>query len=81
MYICPRLTGIVTLLIGLQLFSPIIAEAEVQPHHTNNLSEKQLVVAAKATNSPVLDKMMESIQVFVPPDNEGPNSTQGSGTR
>ncbi len=77
----PRLTSLLTLLIGLQVVSPTLAEAKIQPNFMRNLSANHLVVALENANSPSLNKMVPSIQAFMPLDNGGPDSTQGSGTR
>ncbi len=81
MSVCLRLASVATLLIGLQLFSPKMVEAKVETNLSNNVPANQLLAVA---NSRVLQRLDETAQAkrkFEPPDNGGPDNTQGSGTR
>ncbi|MCA1993275.1 MAG: hypothetical protein LDL41_14735 [Coleofasciculus sp. S288] len=81
MRICLRFTGIATLLIGLQLVAPKLVEAKLHANLSNTISANQLAIASTGMGSPMLDKLTHPIQEFTPPDNSGPDITQGSGTR
>ncbi|MEP0798689.1 hypothetical protein [Funiculus sociatus] len=78
---CRKLTGIATLLIGLQLFIPQIAAAKVNIIVTTDSLSSSLSIDADAKNS--LKSAMETgaEQPYDPGDNGGPSTTQGGGRR
>ncbi len=78
MRICPRFSSIATLLIGLQVLNPTIVETKVEIRLSSNISSNQFLVAASGNDSQML---AQSNSGFEPPDNGGPDKTQGSGTR
>lgn len=72
---CYRFTGIATLLIGLQLFSSTLIDVNWE-FGLNNL-----LVASTHKDSSQPTLINHSNHSFNPPDNQGPDITQGSGTR
>jgi hypothetical protein len=81
MCICLRLTGIASLLIGLHLFSPKLADTQVELSQINNVSPNQLVAVSNTNGSQRIDLSNQFSKDFNPPDNSGPDNTRGSGTR
>lgn len=76
-----RLTGITTLLISLQLFSPKLADTQVELNQSNNILSNQLVAVSNTNGSQRIDLSNQFSKDFNPPDNSGPDNTRGSGTR
>lgn len=81
MWICLRLTGIATLLIGLQLFSSKMVDAKVEIGVFNNTSSNQSFVTSNTFGSQRLNQVAPSSTDFEAPDNGGPDNTRGCGTR
>jgi hypothetical protein len=81
MWICLRLTGIATLLIGLQLFSSKMVDAKVEIGVFNNTSSNQSFVTSNTFGSQRLNQVAPSSTDFEAPDNGGPDTTRGCGTR
>jgi hypothetical protein len=81
MSVCLRLASVATLLIGLQLFSPKMVEAKVETNLSNNVPANQLLAVANSRVLQGLDETAQAKRKFEPPDNGGPDNTQGSGTR
>lgn len=74
-----RLTGTATLLIGLQLFSPQMVSASINPTLPNNSPSNSFWNAAKTQN---LLKSAGEAKAFEPKDNgPPPNDGAGAGTR
>ena len=76
------LTGIATLLIGLQLFSPALVDANVKlglSHPVASNSSSSLASAPQ--NLPNLVLLQASNPSFNPPNNGGPDYSRASGTR
>lgn len=76
-----RLTGIASLLIGLQLFSPKLVDTQVKLSQINNVSSNQLVAVSNTNGAQRIDLSNQFSKDFNPPDNSGPDNTRGSGTR
>jgi hypothetical protein len=81
MRICPRFSSIATLLIGLHVLNPTIVETKVEISLSSNISSNHFLVAASGNDSQMLAQIAQSNSGFEPPDNGGPDKTQGSGTR
>lgn len=74
-----RLTGTVTLLIGLEILSPYVYAAKAHSLSTNIPSNTFLVSFA---GDPCLkNRPGKANKDYIPPDNGGPSRSQGSGTR
>ncbi|MBD2740956.1 hypothetical protein [Coleofasciculus sp. FACHB-1120] len=74
-----RLAGIATLLIGLQLFSPQVVSAKINPNLANNSPSDSFWSAEKTQNSL---KSGRATKAFEPKDNgPPPNDGAGAGTR
>lgn len=78
---CLRLSGIASLLIGLQLLAPKIVIPTVEMSQANNISSHQSLVTSATTNSREFNQMAHLSKDFEPRDNGGPDYTRGSGTR
>lgn len=82
MSICHYLTGIATLLIGLQLFSPAIVDANVKlglSHPVASNSSSSL--ASHTQDLPSFVRLQAPSPSFNPPNNGGPDYSRASGTR
>jgi hypothetical protein len=76
-----HLTGIASLLIGLQLLNPKIVVPTVELSQANNISSHQSLVISDTTNSQEFNRIAHLGKDFEPRDNGGPDYTRGSGTR
>lgn len=81
MCLCHRFTGIATLIIGLQLFNPMLIDMNLGLGKPHKISSNSLFVASNSKASPKVALINQSNYPFNPLDNEGPNNTLGSGTR
>lgn len=81
MFTCHRFTSIATLIIGLQVFSSTLIDFHREVGISHKLFSTSSLIASTAHESSRLSLMNQSNQLFTPPDNGGPDITQGSGTR
>ncbi len=81
MCLCHRFTGIATLIIGLQLFNPMLIDINLELGKPHKISSNPSFVASNTKASPKLALTNQSNHPFNPPDNQGPDNTLGSGTR
>lgn len=82
MSICLRLTGLATLLVGLQLLNPKLLPNKTAFLLLNNNFSSQAVIASNSHNFGYHTFNSQSnFTDFIPPDNGHPNNTRGSGTR
>ncbi|MEW6491779.1 MAG: hypothetical protein AB1589_04410 [Cyanobacteriota bacterium] len=81
MSICHCLTGIATLLIGLQLFSPAIVDANVKLGLSHPIASNSSFLTSDTQDLPNLVLLKPSNPSFHPPNNGGPDYSRASGTR
>lgn len=78
---CLYFTGILTLLIGLQLFSPRLVHPQGELSLTNNAPLNPSFVSENGNGSQILTQITQESSDFEAPNNAGPDNTRGSGTR
>jgi hypothetical protein len=76
-----RLTGIATLLIGLQLLSPKLIQTKVTLNLLNNNTSDHSFIASSNNLGKDISNGQSRAGDFIPPDYGHPNNTRGSGTR
>lgn len=81
MCICRYWTGIATLLIGLQLFSPAIVDANVKLGLSHPIASNSSFIAFDSQDLPNWMHLNSSNSSFNPPNNGRPDYTRASGTR
>lgn len=81
MCLCHRFTSIATLLIGLQLFNPMLIGVNRDFNISNKAASSSSWIASPNKVPSRLARMNPSKDSFNPPDNQGPDTTRGSGTR
>lgn len=74
-------TGILTLLIGLHLFSPKLIHPQGENGLTNNTPLNHSFISDNGNGSQLLNQITQESSDFEPPNNAGPDNTRGSGTR
>lgn len=81
MCLCHRFTSIATLIIGLQLFNPMLIGVNRDFSLSNKAASNSVWIASSSKVHSTLAHTKPSNDTFNPPDNQGPDSTRGSGTR
>lgn len=81
MCLCHRFTSIATLIIGLQLFNPMLIGVSRDFSLSNKAASDASLIASPSKVLLRLAHTQPSNDTFNPPDNQGPDSTRGSGTR
>ena len=81
MCLCHRFTGIATLIIGLQLFNPMLIGVNRDFSLSHKAASNSSLIASPSKVPSRLAHAKPSKDTFNPPDNQGPDSTRGSGTR
>jgi hypothetical protein len=81
MCLCHRFTSIATLIIGLQLFNPMFIGVSQDFSLSNKAASDASLIASPSQVPSTLAHTKPSNDTFNPPDNQGPDSTRGSGTR
>lgn len=81
MLTCHRFTSIATLIIGLQVLSSTLIDFNREVGISHKLFSTSSLIASTPKSSSKLSLRHQSNQLFTPPDNGGPDITQGSGTR
>ncbi len=76
-----RLTGVVTLLIGLQLLSPKLIPTKAATNLLNNNTSNHAFITSSNNLSEYIANGQSNLNDFIPPDYGHPNNTRGSGTR
>ena len=81
MSLCHRFTSMATLIIGLQLFHPMLIGVSRDFSLSNKAASHSSLITSPRKVLLRLAHTKPSTDSFNPPDNQGPDSTRGSGTR